>query len=118
MNIPQTRRDDTVEDYHGTQVADPYRWLEDATSPETQTWSEAQAAVTRAYLATLAGREEIKVRLTELYDYPKYTVPDKKGGRYFFSENTGLQNQFVLYRQDTLNSEKTLVLDHNILSTD
>ncbi len=118
MNIPQTRRDDTIEDYHGTQVADPYRWLEDATSAETQAWSEAQSAVTHAYLATLSGREQIKTRLTELYDYPKYTVPGKRGDRYYFSKNTGLQNQFVLYRQDTLNGEATLVLDPNTLSAD
>ena len=118
MNIPQTRRDDTVEDYHGTQVADPYRWLEDATSAETQAWSEAQSAVTRGYLATLAGREQIQTRLTELYDYPKYTVPSKRGDRYYFSKNTGLQNQFVLYRQNTLDGDATLVLDPNTLSAD
>ncbi len=118
MNIPQTRCDDTVEDYHGTQVADPYRWLEDATSAETQAWSEAQDAVTRAYLATLTERERIQARFTELYDYPKYTVPSKRGDRYYFSKNTGLQNQFVLYRQDTLNGEAILVLDPNTLSAD
>ncbi len=118
LNIPQTRRDDTVENYHGTQVADPYRWLEDATSDETQAWSEAQSDVTRAYLATLAGREKIKTRLTELYDYPKYTVPTKRGNRYYFSKNTGLQNQFVLYRQDTFAGKEKLVLDPNTLSTD
>ncbi len=118
LNIPQTRRDDTIEDFHGTQVADPYRWLEDAASAETQAWSEAQDAVTRAYLATLTERERIQVRLTELYDYPKYTVPSKRGDRYYFSKNTGLQNQFVLYRQDTLNGEATLVLDPNTLSAD
>ncbi|GAC1461306.1 MAG: prolyl oligopeptidase family serine peptidase [Ktedonobacteraceae bacterium] len=118
MNIPQTRRDNIIEDYHGVQVADPYRWLEDATSSETQTWSEAQDAVTRAYLATLPGREQIKTRLTELYDYPKYTVPSKRGDYYYFSKNTGLQNQFVLYRQTTLDAEATLVLDPNTLSTD
>ena len=118
MNIPETRRDDTVEDYHGTQVADPYRWLEDASSAEAQAWSEAQNAVTRAYLAALPGREQIKTRLTELYDYPKYTVPSKRGDHYYFSKNTGLQNQFVLYKQVTLDSETTLVLDPNTLSTD
>ena len=118
MNIPQTRRDDTVENYHGTQVADPYRWLEDATFAETQAWSEAQSDVTRAYLATLAGREKIKTRLTELYNYPKYTVPAKRGNRYYFSKNTGLQNQFVLYRQDTFDGKETLVLDPNTLSAD
>ncbi len=118
MNIPHTRRDDTVEDYHGTQVADPYRWLEDAASSEVQAWSEAQDAVTRAYLATLSGRERIKARLTELYNYPKYTVPSKRGDHYYFSKNTGLQNQFVLYKQTTLGGEATLVLDPNTLSTD
>ncbi len=118
MNIPQTRRDATVENYHGTQVADPYRWLEDATSAETQAWSEAQSAVTRAYLDALPAREHIKTRFTELYNYPKYTVPSKHGDRYYFSKNTGLQNQFLLYKQATLDSDATLVLDPNTLSND
>lgn len=118
MNIPETRRDATVEDYHGTQVADPYRWLEDATSAETQAWSEAQSAVTRAYLDALPQREGIKTRLTELYNYPKYTVPSKHGDHYYFSKNTGLQNQFLLYKQTELTGAATLVLDPNTLSSD
>lgn len=118
MNIPETRRDATIEDYHGTQVADPYRWLEDAALAETQAWSEAQNEVTRTYLDVLPTREKIKTRLTELYDYPKQGVPSKHGDRYYFSRNTGLQNQAVLYRQTTLGGETTLVLDSNKLSSD
>ncbi len=118
MNIPQTRRDTTIEDYHGTLVADPYRWLEDASSPEVQAWSEAQNTVTHTYLAALPERERIKTRLTELYNYPKYTVPSRRGDRYYFSKNSGLQNQFVLYKQTSLDGEATLVLDPNTLSTD
>jgi len=118
LNIPETRRDATIEDYHGTQVADPYRWLEDAASAETQAWSEAQNAVTRAYLDALPMREKIKARLTELYDYPKQSAPSKHGDRYYFSRNTGLQNQAVLYRQTTLDGETTLVMDPNTFSED
>ncbi len=118
MNIPETRRDATIENYHGTQVADPYRWLEDATSAEVQAWSEAQNKVTRAYLDALLMREKIKTRLTELYDYPKQSAPSKHGDRYYFSRNTGLQNQSVLYRQTTLDGETTLVMDPNTFSSD
>ncbi len=118
MNIPETRRDVTIEDYHGTQVADPYRWLEDAASAEVQAWSEAQNDMTRAYLDALPMREKIKTRLTELYDYPKQSAPSKHGDRYYFSRNTGLQNQAVLYRQTTLDGETMLVLDPNTLSSD
>jgi len=118
LNISETRRDATIEDYHGTQVADPYRWLEDAASAETQAWSEAQNKVTRAYLDALPMREKIKTRLTELYDYPKQSAPSKHGDRYYFSRNTGLQNQAVLYKQTTLSGETTLVLDPNTFSSD
>ena len=86
-----------MDDYHGTKVADPYRWLEDANSPKTKEWVEAQNKVTFDYLRHIPARDGIKERLTRLWDYEKYGVPHKEGGRYFFSKNTGLQNQSVIY---------------------
>jgi prolyl oligopeptidase len=118
MNIPPTRRDETQDNYHGTIVVDPYRWLEDATSAETQAWSEAQNALARAYLDALPARGRIQARYTELMNYPKYGVPRKKGERYYFSKNSGLQNQAVLYMQQPLGAESKLVLDPNTLSSD
>lgn len=118
MDIPFTRRDDTRENYHGTVVADPYRWLEDAASPEVQAWSEAQNALTRSYLDAIPMRERIQARYTELMNYAKYSVPRKKGDRYYFAKNSGLQNQAVLYRQDAPGGESSVVLDPNTLSSD
>jgi prolyl oligopeptidase len=113
-----TRKEDVIDDYHGTKVADPYRWLEDATSPETRAWVEAQNDVTFAYLAQIPERERIKERLTALMDYPKYSAPEKRGERYVFSQNTGLQNQAVLYVQEGLAGEPRVLLDPNTLSED
>ncbi|HEY7194325.1 MAG TPA: prolyl oligopeptidase family serine peptidase [Gemmatimonadales bacterium] len=115
---PATRKHDVVDDYHGTKVADPYRWLEDVDSPETRAWVEAQNRVTFAYLERIPERERIRRRLTELWDYPKYGAPFKKGGRYFFFKNAGLQNQAVLYTQGSLTAEPEVLLDPNTLSTD
>ncbi|GHO86716.1 prolyl oligopeptidase family serine peptidase [Dictyobacter formicarum] len=118
MNFPTTRRDETVEDYHGTRVADPYRWLEDEKSEQTQSWVEQQHALARAYLDQLPTLEQIRARYIELYNYPKFSAPQKKGERYYFSKNTGLQNQGVLYMQSSLEAEERVVLDPNSLSTD
>jgi prolyl oligopeptidase len=113
-----TRKGDIVEDYHGTKIADPYRWLEDPQSEETKAWVEEQNEVTFEYLKSIPYREQIRERLTDLWDYPKYSAPYKKGGRYFFSKNDGLQNQSVLYMQETLESEPVPVLDPNTFSAD
>jgi prolyl oligopeptidase len=115
---PPARKGDVVDDYHGTKVADPYRWLEDVDSPETRGWVEAENRVTFAYLERIPERERIRRRLTELWDYPKYGAPFKKGGRYFFFKNSGLQNQAVLYTQSSLASEPEVLLDPNTLSAD
>ncbi len=112
------RRADIVNDYHGAPVADPYRWLEDPASPETVAWTAAQDGATEAYLAALPGRERLRERLTELWDYPKYSVPTKRGRRLFYSKNSGLQNQAVLYAQDRPESAPRVVLDPNTLSAD
>ena len=117
-STPIAHRGDVVDDYHGTIVADPYRWLEDASSSETLTWVEGQNAVTREYLASIPQRQAIQARMTALWNYPKYTVPYKEGDYYFFSKNDGLQNQYVLYRQTALQGESTIVIDPNTLSED
>src|SRR5216117_769557 len=80
VTYPATRKGDVIDDYHGTKVADPYRWLEDVDSPETHSWVEAENRVTFAYLEQIPERERIRRRLTELWDYPKYGAPFKKGG--------------------------------------
>ena len=116
LDYPKTKKVDHVDDYHGTKVEDPYRWLEDDYSEETKTWVEAQNAVTFAYLASLPDREPLRKRLTELWNYPRYGAPFKRGGRYFFFKNDGLQNQSVLYKQASLEAEPELLLDPNLLS--
>ncbi len=107
-----------VDDYHGTLVADPYRWLEDTDSAETRAWIEAQNKLTYGFLEGIPEREALRQRLTELWDYPKAWAPLKKGSRYFQLRNSGLQNQDVLYVMDDLNGEPHLLLDPNTLSGD
>lgn len=116
---PETRRDTTMaDDYFGTRVADPYRWLEDDRSEETAAWVAAENEVTRDYLSQIPYRDAVKERLTRLYDYPKYGTPEKKGDYYFFFRNDGLQNQSVLYRQKGSDGEPEVFLDPNTLSDD
>jgi len=118
FSYPQTRKSDQVDNYHGVTVADPYRWLEDLDSEETASWVEAQNAVTFGYLNQISGKETIKQRLTQLWDYEKYGIPFKQGNRYFYFKNDGLQNQSILYVLDSLDAEPQVLLDPNILSTD
>jgi prolyl oligopeptidase len=100
------------------EVADPYRWLEDVDAAGTGAWVEAQNEITFAFLDAIPEREKIRRRLTELWDYERYTTPFKEGGKYFFFKNDGLQNQSVLYMQQSLNAEPRLVLDPNKFSDD
>ncbi len=116
--VPVTRTVDVVDDYHGTAVADPYRWLEDVDAAETKAWVEAENCATFAFLEKIPERETLKRRLTEIWNYPKFGVPFKEGGRYFFSKNDGLQNQSVLYTQRTLAADPSVLLDPNTLSAD
>ena len=118
ITYPAARKSDVVDDYHGTKVADPYRWLEDVDAPETRAWVEAENRVTFAYLEQIPERERIRKRLTALWDYPKYGAPFKKGGRYFFFKNSGLQNQSVLHTQSSLTAAPEVLLDPNTLSAD
>jgi prolyl oligopeptidase len=113
-----TRKDDIVEDFHGTLVADPYRWLEDAESAEVQEWTQAQNDMTRAFLDRIPERQQIRARLEQLWDYPKQSIPTRHGGRYFFALNSGLQNQAILYMQPSLDAEPVELLDPNTLSED
>jgi len=118
LEYPETREGDVIEDYHGTQIADPYRWLEDVDSEETLAWVQAQNAVTFDYLEKLPQRKMFEERLTELWDYPKYSAPFKRGDRYFFSKNDGLQNQSVIYVQESLDAEPRVLIDPNTFSED
>ncbi len=115
---PETMKDDTVDDYFGTQVADPYRWLENDTSAATAAWVEAENKVTFAYLAEIPFRGQLLDRLTDLTNYEKYGTPFKKHGKYYYYKNDGLQNQSVLYVQDSLDGEAKVFLDPNKLSDD
>jgi len=118
LSYPHTRRSEQVDDYHGTQVPDPYRWLEDTDTPETQAWIEAQNRITHAFLSQIPERATIHQRLTQLWDYPKFGVPNKRGSRYFQLRNSGLQNQDVLVVMETPDGEAHLLLDPNALSAD
>jgi prolyl oligopeptidase len=118
LAYPVARRAEVVDDYHGTKVADPYRWLEDPDAPETRAWIEAENRLTEAYLAAVPERAWINERLTRLWNYPKYGPPFRKGGRYFFLKNDGLQNQSVLYTQRGLTGEPAVLLDPNGLAAD
>ena len=118
LQYPAARKSDVVDDYHGTRVADPYRWLEDPDSPESRAWIEAQNRLTAAYLAEIPARATIRERLTKLWNYPKYGAPFRKAGRYFFLKNDGLQNQSVLYKQASLEATPETLLDPNMLSED
>ena len=106
------------DDYHGTRVADPYRWLEDIDSSATHDWIEAENKVTFDYLAKIPGREKIRQRLTEIWNYERYSPPEQYGGRYFYTHNDGLQNQAVLYVADSPAAAPRLLLDPNTLSAD
>ncbi len=114
---PPAAKGDVSDDYFGTRVADPYRWLEKADDPATTTWVAAENSLTRSALDR-PERDAIKARLTELYDYPKISIPEKKGNRYFFFKNTGLQNQSVYYVQEGPASEPRALIDPNTMSTD
>jgi len=120
LAYPNTDTQPIVEEQHGIRVADPYRWLENDVRQDAKVreWVTAQNNVTQAYLKTLPGRDAFKKRLTELYDYERFTAPKKKGGRYFYTRNDGLQNQSVLYVRDRLDGEGRVLIDPNAWAKD
>ena len=120
MKYPTTKKVDQVDEYFGYQVADPYRWLEDDVreSEDVRNWVDDQNKITFSYIEELPHREEIETRLTELWNYEKYGIPSKQGGRYYFSKNDGLQNQSVIYQMDSLDSTPTVLMDPNQWSAD
>jgi len=115
---PPTRKEEIVDDYHGTKITDPYRWLEDDNSEETKAWVTEQNRVTSAFLGSIPQRDQIRDRLAKLWNYERYGEPFERGGRYFWTYNSGLQNQRVLYTADTLDGTPRVLLDPNTLSTD
>jgi prolyl oligopeptidase len=118
FNYPPTKKVEQTDNYFGTIVEDPYRWLENDKSDETKAWVDAQNKVTFDYLEKIPFRDKIKERLTKIWNYPKYSTPFKEGDKYYFYKNDGLQNQSVLYAQDELNSEPRVFLDPNKFSED
>ena len=118
VTYPETKVCDTIDTYFGTQVADPYRWLEDDYSEETANWVKAQNELTNKYLSQIPYREQMKNHLKEILNYPKESAPWKKGDRWFFYRNNGLQNQSVLYYKNSLDGEAVELLDPNKLSDD
>lgn len=120
ISYPATDKVPVTETLFGETVADPYRWLENdvRSDPKVAAWVAAQNRTTDAYLATLPGRAAFKARLTQLFNYERFGVPEKKGSRYFYSRNSGLQNQAVLYVRDSLNGEGRVLIDPNLWAKD
>lgn len=118
LEYPQARKGNQVDDYHGVQVADPYRWLEDDRSQETAEWVKAENQITFSYLEKIPYRTQVMKRLEQLFNYPKYTAPFRRDEFYIFSKNDGLQNQNVLYIQKGLEGTPELLLDPNKFSAD
>src|SRR5512140_1946008 len=120
LQYPETKKVDQKDVYHGTEVVDPYRWLETDVreSQDVAKWVEAENKVSYAYLETLPGRQEIEKKLTEMWNYARYSVQFKQGGRYFFTKHSGLQNQSVLYTTKSFDQTPQVLLDPNTWSKD
>jgi len=118
MEYPKARVSDQVDDYFGTKVRDPYRWMENVDSPEVKTWVDAENTLTRGYLDGVPGREKMHARLMDLTNFERYTAPARKGTRYFYEHNTGLQNQNVVFWQEGLTGEAKVLIDPNTMSKD
>ncbi|MBA2250287.1 MAG: S9 family peptidase, partial [Chitinophagaceae bacterium] len=118
LNYPITKTVNQTDNYFGTNVADPYRWLEDDNSSETKAWVAAENKVTQDYLSKIPFRAAVKQKLEEMWNYPKYTSPFKEGDYYYFYKNDGLQNQSILYRQNGINGTPEVFIDPNKMSND
>jgi prolyl oligopeptidase len=115
---PETKKGNVVDDYFGTKISDPYQWLENDTAIDVMSWVDEQNKLTQNYLSQIPFRDKIKTRLTEIWNYPKYSSPFKEGDYYYFFKNDGLQNQSVLYRQKGISGTTEIFLDPNKLSAD
>src|SRR5947209_596565 len=115
---PPAPKGTQVDVYHGVTIADPYRWLEDVDSPATKAWVVAQNRLTDSFLASIPERSAIRNRLTSLWNYARYSAPFKESNHYFYFQNTGLQNQSVLFVQDGRDDRPRVLLDPNVLSSD
>jgi prolyl oligopeptidase len=115
---PKPAKGDASDDYFGTKVADPYRWMEDLNAPAVKSWVEAENAVTFKYLEGLPVRDDLRKRITELWNYPRVTAPRYEGGRWFYTRNSGLQRQAVVYSLTSLDGRESVVLDPNTFSAD
>lgn len=118
LSYPTTRRSDFSEKLFGVRIQDPYRWLEDANSEETKVWVKAENGVTFNYLKAIPQREAIVKRMTEIWNFERFELPEKVGSRYIYGRNDGLQNQSVIYVTDGLKGEPKVLLDPNTLSKD
>ena len=118
LTYPTARKVEQTDDYFGTSVSDPYRWMEDVDSAELKTWVDAENELTQSYLAEVPSREAMQKRLMELINFERYTAPARRGSRYFYSHNSGLQNQNVIYWNEGLKGEPKVLLDPNTLSAD
>jgi prolyl oligopeptidase len=118
LTYPPAARGDVVDDYFGTKVADPYRWMEDIDSPQTRAWVEAEAALTESYLAKIPSRQTLRDRLKELFNYERVSAPSHEADTYLISRNSGLQNQAVLYVSQGESGARSVLIDPNTLSSD
>ena len=118
LKYPVAKKVAQVDDYHGVKVADPYRWLEDPDAADSRAWIEAENKLTFGYLEQIPARKAIQDRLTQLWNYERYGVPKQQNGRYFYTHNTGLQNQNPVYWLDSLQGKPKLLIDPNTLSSD
>jgi prolyl oligopeptidase len=117
-DYPQPRKDEVADDYFGTRVPDPYRWMEDLNAPELKRWIEAENALTFKYLDGLPGRDALRARITALWNYPRISMPQFEGRRWFYTRNSGLQRQAVVFTRETLSGPETVAIDPNELSPD
>src|SRR5688572_30072740 len=118
LEYPKTKKIEQTDDYHGTKVSDPYRWLEDDNSAETKAWVDEENKVTFDYLNKISFRPKVKARLTNIWNFEKRTAPFKKAGLLFWYKNNGIQNQSVLYVKDPKTNKEKVLLDPNKLSAD
>lgn len=118
ITYPETKKTGQTDNYHGTTVADPYRWLENDTTAEVKAWVTAQNKTTFGYLDRIPYRQDFQKALEKMYNYPKYSAPFRKGEWFYFYKNDGLQNQSVLYRQKGLDGAPETVIDPNKLAAD